>query len=319
MAEFCPKEHRATIVEKFRRHSCLHPIIPLDDEAGSLLTADEIYEGAVRDLWEYCYRHGLRQVWSYMWNCWYERSKWCLWARSQNSFIPPIRTTMIAKSFWKHFKHGNLAAFSRPRLDHVTYILVTETVAEVNRKLLIMTQELRKGRPKPLREWQKDFKAQWADQSLPDELRLMKRELRVLLQLATTAKAKAKREQLLEWIREDAERAAGKYHVSLENWVCSCPSYLVGRLMLCKHLVKAANSTLGTTKHGLRFYCNLRRYTSPPFYRIPGIHTPAVLIKDQKDDDTLFTEADLSEVGDMQDEQKMDRPSIGNDVVVIPK
>src|ERR1700761_8893410 len=100
VAEFCPKGHRATIVEKFRHHSCLHPIIPLDNEAGSLLTADEIYEGAVRDLWEYCYHHGLRQVWSYMWNCWYERSKWCLWARSQNSFIPPIRTTMIAESFW---------------------------------------------------------------------------------------------------------------------------------------------------------------------------------------------------------------------------
>src|ERR1700761_8096573 len=167
--EFCPKEHRGVLVEKFRRHSCLHPSIPLDDEDGTYLTASEIYEGAVRDLWEYCFRYGLTQAWAYLWNCWYMPDKWPLWARAPYEYIPTIRTTMIAESFWKHFKHSTLAAFSRPRLDLVVYLLLTDTLADIKRKLGYLTGKLRKGRPKPLRQWQKTFKAQWAELSLHDD------------------------------------------------------------------------------------------------------------------------------------------------------
>ncbi|KAF8991912.1 hypothetical protein BDZ89DRAFT_973611 [Hymenopellis radicata] len=40
---FCPKEHRKAIIEKFRVHLHQHPSIPLNDAAGTLLTADEIH------------------------------------------------------------------------------------------------------------------------------------------------------------------------------------------------------------------------------------------------------------------------------------
>ncbi len=275
--EFCPIEYRRTVIEKFRRHSCQHPSIPIDDEAGTYLTADEIYEGAVIDMYQYCYTNGLVQTWAYLWNCWYEPSKWPLWARAPCPLIPTIRTTMITESFWRHFKHGTLASFSRPRLDLVVYLIVTQVLSATKLKLSYVSNERRKGRPKPLRKWQETLKAQWTDYGLPDELRTMKKELQLLLSkpAAKSAKQKAKHDQLLVWLREDSERNAGTYHTSLEQWTCSCPSYLISRFLLCKHLARAANTHLKTTRHGLRFFYNLRRRTSPPFYLIPGIHPPS--------------------------------------------
>ena len=82
LPRFCPMEHRGTIVEKFRLHLHQHPEIPFNDVEGTHLTADEIHEGAVSDMYHYCHQHDLSQVWAYMWNCWYNPQQWPLWACS---------------------------------------------------------------------------------------------------------------------------------------------------------------------------------------------------------------------------------------------
>ena len=66
LPRFCPMEHRGTIVEKFRLHLHQHPEIPFNDVEGTHLTADEIHEGAVSDMYHYCHQHDLSQVWAYM-------------------------------------------------------------------------------------------------------------------------------------------------------------------------------------------------------------------------------------------------------------
>ena len=38
--------------------------------------------------------------------------------------------------------------------------------------------------------------------------------------------------------------AEDRYHVNINNWVCSCPAYLKSRYLLCKHLVAKKNGRL---------------------------------------------------------------------------
>jgi hypothetical protein len=95
---FCPMEHRATILQKFRIHFHQHPKLPLNDANGTHLDANEIRQGAAKDMYDYCQEHDLAQVWAYMWNRWYTLNQWPLWARSAHPAIPRIKTTMIVES-----------------------------------------------------------------------------------------------------------------------------------------------------------------------------------------------------------------------------
>ncbi|KAF8224828.1 hypothetical protein L208DRAFT_1509329, partial [Tricholoma matsutake] len=79
---FCPKEHRATIIEKFRIHLHQHPQIPFNDENKTCLTSQEIYRGAAKDMYDFCFQRDLGQVWAYLWNHWYMPKQWKLWAHS---------------------------------------------------------------------------------------------------------------------------------------------------------------------------------------------------------------------------------------------
>jgi hypothetical protein len=275
--QFCPiEQHRQVIVEMFRRHACQHPSIPFDDDGGTYLTADEIYEGAVRDMYLYLYRHGLCAVWSYMWNCWYAPLKWKLWARACHPKIPHIRTSMIVEGFWRGFKHGRLKAFSRPRLDFLTHFILTQTIESINEKMdwmdLGTATSRRIGRSKPLAPWQKDLKKQWKMMSASDEMMRMKKELVIRKSCPKNSKARLRRQELLELARQDTQRPPGTYITSLANWTCSCPSYLVSRFLICKHLVREVNTVFRTRRHGMTFFRSLRRHHETPFYRISGIH-----------------------------------------------
>jgi hypothetical protein len=132
---FCPKEFQAKITAKFRVHFNQHPEIPLNDERGTRLTAEEIYEGAARDMYQFCFKNGLAQVWAYLWNRWYTPKQWQLWARSAYPAIPQIRTTMVVESLWKHIKHRDLAEFNRPRLDLVTHLVIENVLPRALRTL----------------------------------------------------------------------------------------------------------------------------------------------------------------------------------------
>ena len=92
--KFCPEELRGTIVDMLESHFCAHPLIP----GYSHPSAEGIREWAVREIYEFCVKHDLREVWAYLWENWYRPGRWELWARSCHPDIPVLKTTMILES-----------------------------------------------------------------------------------------------------------------------------------------------------------------------------------------------------------------------------
>ncbi|KIO17044.1 hypothetical protein M407DRAFT_85350, partial [Tulasnella calospora MUT 4182] len=257
----CPKEHRTPVVEKFRRHFCHHLLIPLNDADGTCLTAQEIHEAAVYDMYQYCRQNDLVHVWAYIWSCWYALpQQWALWAQSAYPLISRMRTTMKAEGFWRLFKHDVLGSFSRPGLDLVTYLIFTEVLPSIKRKLDHVLGRQRVGGPHVLAPWAKEAKSVWMDKSQLDSIRRAKKEKKLLSANPKTSAAKKRQEKQLEWLREEAEQSQGQYRTALLNWTCSCPSFLLSRFLFCKHLIRKANTKLGTNRPGLGFFRKLRRF-----------------------------------------------------------
>ncbi|KDR66651.1 hypothetical protein GALMADRAFT_26222, partial [Galerina marginata CBS 339.88] len=177
----------------FRIHFHQHPSIPLNDLGGSFLTAEEIYKGAVNDIYCYCFANDLSQVWAYMWNRWYTPKQWALWARAACPSISRLKTTMVVENLWKHLKTRDLAQFNRPRLDLVTHLVITGVLPRIQQTLNSILDKRRVGRAKALAPWQTEFRRQWKELSLTDEERLIKKELAVL---KGNLKGKRKEERL---------------------------------------------------------------------------------------------------------------------------
>ena len=59
LLQFCPPEYQSTIIEKFHNHINQHSDIPIIDEVGTHLTADEIHKGAVCEVYQYCWENKL--------------------------------------------------------------------------------------------------------------------------------------------------------------------------------------------------------------------------------------------------------------------
>ena len=92
--EFCPEELRSTIINMIETHLCAHPLIP----GYSHPSAKGIREWAVKQMYQFCVKHDLREVWAYLWGNWYRSGRWELWARSCHHEIPVLKTTMILES-----------------------------------------------------------------------------------------------------------------------------------------------------------------------------------------------------------------------------
>src|SRR6266702_272763 len=75
---FCPIEHHAAVVEMMERHFCAHPLIP----GYSAPTPKGIKAWAVKQIYQFCVLHDLPNLWAYLWENWYQRGRWELWARS---------------------------------------------------------------------------------------------------------------------------------------------------------------------------------------------------------------------------------------------
>ena len=131
-----------------------------------------------------------------------------------------------------------------------------------------MLEKKRIGRPKGLASWSKDLKHDWIFKSKSD---LEQKVFRELCVLKSGVKGQLRKERLAQ-ATADYTREAGAYHTSLEEWTCSCPSYLISRFLLCKHLVRLTENTIGSKAQDLAFFRKLRRNHRPPYYCIPGIH-----------------------------------------------
>ncbi|KAJ3770997.1 hypothetical protein FB446DRAFT_646034 [Lentinula raphanica] len=256
----------------WRRHLHQHPAIPLNDSAGTHLTADDIHERATYEIYEYCQKYDLAQVWAYLWNRWYTPKQWILWARAACDSIPRTKTTMMVESTWKHIKRRDLHQFNRPRLDLLVHVVLTNLLPRVQQKIQYILGKQRAGRPHPLAKWQESIKRDWHNMSKPDEYRSMAKELACLKDQDLKENAKA---ELLADIEADRLRPRGTYHTDVETMTCSCPSYLISRWLLCKHLVREVNErTSNLPINNLSFFRNLRRNHTTPFYNIPGLHAP---------------------------------------------
>jgi len=266
---FCLVAYRATIKNKFIIHFHQYAEIPVDAE-GTHLTATEIHEGTAFDMYTYCQNYDLSQVWAYMWNCWYSPKQWPLWARSAAPEIPHLKTTMVSEAQWKVIKHNDLGMFNRPRLDLVVHMLIMRLLPRVRVTLATILGDRCTGRAALPTDWQNEFRAQWIDMSKPDELRNIQKQLAVL---RTAKKSKRCAEKLTE-LEADAERPSGSYHTDVNRWRCSCPSYLISRFLLCKHIVRTVNTRLQdfNPKDDLAFFTSLRRNHLLPFYYIPRLH-----------------------------------------------
>jgi hypothetical protein len=91
---FCPAIHRDTIVNMMEQHYCAHPLIP----GYAAPNPGAIRRWAVQQMYRFCEKNDLREVWGYLWENWYRQGRWELWARSAHETIPVLKTTMILES-----------------------------------------------------------------------------------------------------------------------------------------------------------------------------------------------------------------------------
>ena len=92
---FCPMELRAVVVDIMEQHFCAHPLIP----GYSMPTPDGIKAWAVKQIYEFCHRRDLPNLWAYLWENWYRRGRWELWAQcGAPKEIPRLKTTMIVEA-----------------------------------------------------------------------------------------------------------------------------------------------------------------------------------------------------------------------------
>ncbi|GJE92122.1 hypothetical protein PsYK624_082750 [Phanerochaete sordida] len=196
---FCPAPHRITILRLFAKHASQHPLLP--ERHGLLRTNDEIYEAAVREMYEHCFRNKLCEVWGYLWTSWYSPEKWKLWARAANpSSIPVHRTTMMVEALWRNLKRLVLHLYNRPPLDLANFAIITKSLPPYRLTLSKLLSPVQ-GRVKKLTHMQVAFKRSW--------VALLKSAIK------------------------------GAYTTSITMWTCDCGAQKYHAFLLCKHLVQA--------------------------------------------------------------------------------
>ena len=171
----------------------------------TFLSSDNIHRHCVEEIYRFCHSRNLAKMWGYLWTCWYNEKDWKLFARSSYSAAMPLaRTTMITESHWRVLKYNYKYNYNRPRLDQLTQILAEQLIPDFESKLALYHRH--RGFP----AWWQNFKKDWNRLAMAD----------------------------VESGMED------RYHVDINNWVCSCPAYLNSRYLLCKHLVTKKNGRL---------------------------------------------------------------------------
>jgi hypothetical protein len=227
---FCGAPHRKQILKIHTTHICQHPFFYERRETVKW-TSEQIRANAVQELYLFCERRGLREVWGYLWANWYSPQRWKLWARSSSpEFLSRLRTTMGTENFWRQLKHIHLKNIPRPRLDHLVYILINVVTPEYYSRLAKRSKAWGEGTSKELSPFQMYFKKSW---------------------------------------KKVEQRTVGKtvYVVDLETWLCNCGYQKFHPYHLCKHLIKA----VGPIPKLSRFWQEIRRRRKLPLYVHPLI------------------------------------------------
>ena len=173
-------------------------------------------------MYEFCVLRKLSNLWAYLWENWYRRGRWELWARSTDPReIPQLKTTMLVEGqwvnnavskqllltlhavcSWRCMKGDYLHHFSVPHVDLPAWVLITKLALMYYWKLEVMLNGI--GCFCELPKWRRDFKLEW------------KKAMRKLITMP-----------LNERYWPDS------------NWfVCTCPEFVVSQFLICKHLVQ---------------------------------------------------------------------------------
>ena len=193
-----------TVVEIFLRHFNMHSLIP--DQNGTYRSSEGIHRACAAEMYHWCRPRNYFRLWAYFWVNWYQPSQWVLWARSSNPReIPILKTTMILESHWRKVKHDYLHRFNRPRIDIVTWVLLSSVIPDaLTRMQVLLERDHRKGRA----SWRKHFKQEWK-------------------------KLSSRAEDMV---------ANDRYHTDPAKWTCSCPYFLTSRFLICKHIIACYES-----------------------------------------------------------------------------
>lgn len=198
--QFCPPIHRLPILRLFAKHASQHSLLP--DRHGKPRSSHDIRRDAVSEMYWHCHRNNLADVWAYLWNNWYARDRWSLWARSSHSTcISNHRTTMMVEALWRDLKRLVLRNFNRPRVDLALYALIRESIPPYRKTLAEFLHVRSGGRPQGLSNMQEAFKKAW-------------RRLQIV-------------------------PIKGEYITDTSKWTCDCGTQKYHAYLLCKHLVQA--------------------------------------------------------------------------------
>lgn len=197
--EVLSADHKNSNIRMYSRHFNSHSLIP--DRNGTFRSFGEIHRECASEMYLWCKARNFYRLWAYLFVNWYCAGQFKLWARSANhSEIPVLKTTMILESHWRKLKHDYLHRFNRPRIDLVTWILLTRVIPDtITRMQAIWSVDQRNFRA----AWRKPFKRQW----------------------------KAIRERYVE------PESIQRYHTDPRKWVCACDAFLDSRFLICKHLI----------------------------------------------------------------------------------
>ncbi|KAH9924390.1 uncharacterized protein B0H18DRAFT_877978, partial [Fomitopsis serialis] len=125
--QFCPPAHRLSILRLFAKHASQHSLLP--ERHGEKRTKDDIRRDAVEEMYRHCEVNHLCEVWAYLWNSWYSRKRWPLWARgAYSASIPCKRTTMMVEALWRNLKRLVLHMYNRPPVDLAVHAIITKAL-----------------------------------------------------------------------------------------------------------------------------------------------------------------------------------------------
>ncbi|KAI1008073.1 hypothetical protein K3495_g162 [Podosphaera aphanis] len=146
-----------TILFMFSRHFNMHSMIP--NQNGTFRSAEQIHFDCINELYAWCRARNYFRRWTYLFINWYAPDVWKLWARSANpDSMPVLKITMMIESHWRRIKHDYLHRFNSPRIDLVTWVLVSRVVPQALER---MTAMLKKDHRIATAAWRKAFKRQW--------------------------------------------------------------------------------------------------------------------------------------------------------------
>ena len=107
---------------------------------------------------------------------------------------------MIIQSHWRRIKHDYLHRFNCPRIDLVSWVLVSHVVPQFMKRVkAIIENDQRMGTA----HWRKIFKKEWKN---------------------------------LQSQHVDSQSLV-RYHIDPSNWTCTCDLFLVSRFFICKHIL----------------------------------------------------------------------------------